>query len=195
MLNYTITADIDTRDNSDLYVLKITEKLTAETYKSVAENIKTLGGYYSKFKRGFIFKVEPAAADIENILDGKMAQSEPAEIKNIHGVKIGDVFYTMWGYDQTNVDFFEVVKVTEKMVTVKPIKQNRIETGWLQGNAEPIKGAFYSDGFYKESYTTRTYAYNNFNGNAAEPGLTNADGHGHAGFFYTGGSIGYSEYA
>jgi len=195
MLNYTITADIDTRDNSELYVLKIIDKLSAETYKSVAENIKKLNGYYSKFKHGFIFREELTASDIENILDGKTMTSETREIKNIHGVKIGDIFYTMWGYEQTNVDFFEVVRVTEKMATVKPIKQNRTETGWLQGNAEPIKGAFYSDGFYKESYTTRTYAHNNFNGNAAEPGLTNADGYGHAGFYYTGGSIGYSEYA
>ena len=36
-------------------------------------------------------------------------KAEPVERK--HGVKVGDVFYTSWGYEQTNVDFFQVIEL------------------------------------------------------------------------------------
>lgn len=33
---------------------------------------------------------------------------------NKFGVKVGDIFYASWGYDQTNVDFFQVVALVGK---------------------------------------------------------------------------------
>ena len=46
---------------------------------------------------------EPAAAE----------KSAPA-VTNKYGVKVGDIFETSWGYDQTNVNFFQVVKLVGK---------------------------------------------------------------------------------
>jgi hypothetical protein len=34
-------------------------------------------------------------------------------------VKVGDFFYMSWGYDQTNVDFYEVVGITPSGKSVK----------------------------------------------------------------------------
>lgn len=34
-----------------------------------------------------------------------------SEKKNKYGVQVGDIFSMTWGYDQTNVDFFQVVKL------------------------------------------------------------------------------------
>lgn len=34
-------------------------------------------------------------------------------------VKVGDFFYTSWGYDQTNVDFYKVVGMTASGKSVK----------------------------------------------------------------------------
>jgi len=56
-----ITADVDTRDNSPLWVVKIIDKLSKEEYKNVASEFGKLKGYYSKFKHGFIFKYDPSA--------------------------------------------------------------------------------------------------------------------------------------
>lgn len=42
-------------------------------------------------------------------------------IQNKAGVKVGDVFYTSWGYDQTNVDFYQVVAITEGGCYIRPI--------------------------------------------------------------------------
>lgn len=34
---------------------------------------------------------------------------------------VGDVYYTSWGYDQTNVEFFEVVRETEASVVLRAL--------------------------------------------------------------------------
>lgn len=36
--------------------------------------------------------------------------------------KIGDIIYNSWGYDQTNVDFYQVVRCTKSSVFIRPIK-------------------------------------------------------------------------
>lgn len=41
---------------------------------------------------------------------------------------IGSIWYTSWGYDQTNVDFFEVVKATPGTVLLERIA-SRFENG------------------------------------------------------------------
>jgi hypothetical protein len=56
---YQVKEDIDTRDNSKIYVVKIAERLSPEEYKAQAAEMKKRGGYYSKFKHGFIFKEYP----------------------------------------------------------------------------------------------------------------------------------------
>jgi hypothetical protein len=50
---------------------------------------------------------------------GKLAAvNSPAETR--HGIQPGAVFVEEWGYDQTNVDCYVVVGVTNTMVELKP---------------------------------------------------------------------------
>ena len=131
------------------------------------------------------------------LLNGELTRAEePATVKekpqavNVQGVKVGDIFYTSWGYEQTNIDFFEVVAVTEKMATVKPIQSKKTETAFMQGHAEPIQGAYITgSGFYKEVIKTRTDKYSD------TPILKNADGHDHMGYLYDGRAKSWSSYA
>ena len=60
-VNYIITPDKDTRDNSDLFVVTLSERVSAEEFNKIRDYIKTVGGYYSRFKRGFIFKEDPTS--------------------------------------------------------------------------------------------------------------------------------------
>lgn len=39
----------------------------------------------------------------------------------IQTIKVGDIWSCSWGYDQTNVDFYVVVKITSKMVHLREI--------------------------------------------------------------------------
>lgn len=56
---YEVSEDTDTRDGSRIYLVKVTEKLSKEEYIKVNNYIKSLGGYYSKFKHAFLFKENP----------------------------------------------------------------------------------------------------------------------------------------
>lgn len=58
---FNITPGEDTRDGSALWVVRIVETLTREEYIRINNNIKEIGGYYSKFRHGFIFRFNPFA--------------------------------------------------------------------------------------------------------------------------------------
>jgi hypothetical protein len=47
---------------------------------------------------------------------------EPVEVNirvSFPDVKVGDIFYESWGYDQTNIDFCQVVEVSKTSKTAK----------------------------------------------------------------------------
>lgn len=56
---YKITKGEDTRDGSELWVVRIAETLDKSAYIEENKRMKERGGYYSKFKRGFIFRFDP----------------------------------------------------------------------------------------------------------------------------------------
>lgn len=65
---YKISKGEDTRDGSELWLVRIEETLDREAYKTEAAAMKKRGGYYSKFKHGFIFRFDPT-----EILTGQKA--------------------------------------------------------------------------------------------------------------------------
>lgn len=54
---YDIAEDIDTRDDSKIWVVKVKEKV--EDFSALRADMKKIDAYYSKFKHGFIFKYNP----------------------------------------------------------------------------------------------------------------------------------------
>lgn len=38
-----------------------------------------------------------------------------------HNYKVGDILYDSWGWEQTNIDFYEVVEVSEKSIVIEEI--------------------------------------------------------------------------
>lgn len=75
-------------------------------------------------------------------------KAELASIK--HDVKVGDIFKSSWGYDQTNIDFYEVIAVSGKSATVSPIGQVSEGNGCaLQGVCVPAPGKFTGKPFKK----------------------------------------------
>lgn len=57
-------------------------------------------------------------------------------------VKVGDIFFTSWGYDQTNVEFYKVVRCTDKTVWVQETGQVRSDHKYdywkTSSNGEPL---------------------------------------------------------
>lgn len=52
-------------------------------------------------------------------------------------LKVGDILNTSWGYDQTNVDFYIVTRVSAARVWVRPIASDYESTGFMAGQCWP----------------------------------------------------------
>lgn len=55
----------------------------------------------------------------------KTSGLDPASL----GIKVGDIFYASWGYDQTQVNFYEVVGLTGASVRVRQVAQRDVSSG------------------------------------------------------------------
>ena len=72
--------------------------------------------------------------------------------QNLEGVHVGDLFYFTWGYEQTNVTFFQVVGLRGKHTVI--MRQNQVNSapyGYMCGLARPIRNQFKGE----ERYTMR----------------------------------------
>lgn len=57
---YDIKEDTDTRDGSKIWIVKVIENMSREEYKAENKAMKDRGGYYSRFKHGFLFRFDPS---------------------------------------------------------------------------------------------------------------------------------------
>lgn len=65
-----------------------------------------------------------------------------------HDVKVGDIFRASWGYDQTNIDYFQCVGlVGTTMGTFRAIASQAQETGFMSGDCVPAVGHFKGEPF------------------------------------------------
>lgn len=51
----------------------------------------------------------------------RIEQRRQERVQYKHNLKVGDILISSWGYDQTNIDFYEVVEVGEKSVKIREI--------------------------------------------------------------------------
>lgn len=62
---------------------------------------------------------------------------------NPHQYLIGDILYTSWGYEQTNVTFWQIIKTTDKSVWLRPIAKKTVEVQTsMSGTVEPVPNKF-----------------------------------------------------
>jgi hypothetical protein len=66
---------------------------------------------------------------IELIAQYRKERQRPNELK------VGDIIVNSWGYDQTNVDWYKVVKASEHFVWLQPIEGHFDETGFMSGHS------------------------------------------------------------
>lgn len=95
---------------------------------------------------------EQRDAYIDEFLKGKEEHNkrvaerrEARKVTKDHNVKVGDIYYTMWGYDQTNVDFYEVVAVRGSRIDLRELSYDVVETYPTQEKIAPEAGSYVSD--------------------------------------------------
>lgn len=103
----------------------------------------------------FVYKSEQEAIDaatkwitnIQSNLDARDKRKEEikaanAEVKASDFYKVGDVIVNSWGYEQTNIDFYQVVKVGNKTIETKAIYSKNVEgTEYSHGMACEVVAA------------------------------------------------------
>lgn len=93
-------------------------------------------------------KIEEFFASLQRHAEYKAANRASASEWR-HDVKVGDIFRSSLGYDQTNIDYYEVVAlVGDTMAEVVEIQQESEETAWLQGDCVPAPGKWATEPDY-----------------------------------------------
>ena len=134
---YVISEDVDTRTGEKIYLVKITEKLSREEYMIVNKYIKSLGGYYSRFKRAFLFRENPveklngAVMEITKESEEQISNTEKTEQKK------ETVSYIITEDQHT--------KTGEKIWIVKPEKQlSKVDFAEVRRELATLQGYYSS---------------------------------------------------
>lgn len=101
--------------------------------------------FYHSFR-----SIEQRDRCVEQFLDGVTAEVEARAARQAavrefrHSLKPGDILLYSWGWEQTNVDFFEVTRTTEKAVWVRKIGCEPVSgsEGGMSDRVRPAAGKF-----------------------------------------------------
>lgn len=143
---YEISEDTDTRTGEKIFLVKVAEKLSREEYITVNKYIKSLGGYYSKFKHAFLFKENPAeklnATIAENETETEKPTQEEKATEEETEPKKESISYTIIEdqHTQTNTKIW-VVK-PEKELNKTDFAEVKRKLATLQGYYSTFKHGF-----------------------------------------------------
>lgn len=80
----------------------------------------------------------------------RKAADKAAKAAFKHDLKVGDIFTSSWGYDQTNVDFYEVTEVPSgKSVKLRPVGKTSVNESGRYDYVVPVPGSYCGDEFAK----------------------------------------------
>ena len=103
-------------------------------------------------------KRESAYSRIEDFFAGVRAREANRRKEKLErdcaerGLAVGDLLKSSWGYEQTNIDFYEVTKlIGKRSVELRAIASESVETGFMCGQCVPIPGRFIGEPFRKQA--------------------------------------------
>jgi hypothetical protein len=133
------TPDARNNEHGAIYLYERGGKLCAMAFWGKAG--KAQWSYYFRTQEQRAAKVDEFFNSVAAHQDFRAKMKAPASAG--HDVKIGDVFRCSWGYDQTNIDYYQCVALIGAcMMEVREIEAQTEETGWLQGKCVPAIGKF-----------------------------------------------------
>lgn len=82
----------------------------------------------------------------------RKAKKKEAQKNMKHNYEVGNVLYNSWGYDQTNIDFYQIVEVKEKSIKIQPIHSLRVPNseGFMCCNVKPAVNDFKGEPILKK---------------------------------------------
>jgi len=84
----------------------------------------------------------------------KQKKARRAEQKSLqHTLEVGSILVSSWGYDQTNIDYYQVTKLIGKtMVEVQEIRATVVETHGTYQDVMPVKDLFFTPRFEGDTW-------------------------------------------
>jgi hypothetical protein len=78
--------------------------------------------------------------------------------------KVGEIYVNSWGYDQTNVDYYQVIAVKGKTATLQEINSEAVEgtDGFMSCRVRPVPNSFHGIPFTKRIQGYNGQAYFSF---------------------------------
>lgn len=98
--------------------------------------------------------IKERIAAIESVkkdkIDRKSAKAA-ARANMVNPFKVGDLLYDSWGYDQTNIDFYEIVEVKPKSVVIREIGAVTVpgSEGMMSSRVKPNPGHYVGEPMLK----------------------------------------------
>lgn len=124
---YEVSEDTDTRTGEKIFLVKVAEKLSRDEYKAVNKYIKSLGGYWSRFKHSFLFRDDPSdklnVSVMENVKENTFSDDREKEpvisytITEDQHTKTGDKIWVV--KPENNLSKKDFAEVRKKLATLQ----------------------------------------------------------------------------
>jgi hypothetical protein len=127
----------------ECFLCKHGARFSVISYAADAFNPTEHYGYRTEEQaRAAVAKFQAFAEDLAARRQARKDERK-AKIAKGHGLQVGDVLRSSWGYDQTNIDYYEVTKlVGVRMVEVRKIAAMKEYSGDMSGVCVPQPGRF-----------------------------------------------------
>jgi len=77
--------------------------------------------------------------------------------KEIEDLRVGDILYSSWGYEQTNIDFYQVVEKKGQTFKIRPIAERRdnMYSHGMACDVKPVRDKFIGEAIARRSLSGR----------------------------------------
>lgn len=120
--------------SATVYLYGAAGKLFAIGYRGTAARSEFHYSYRNEVSRRQAVEQFFASAQASTV---RKAAARADKAAWVNPLTVGDVLHTSWGYDQTNVEFFVVTRVSGRRVWVAEIAQDGEQTGFMSGRCWP----------------------------------------------------------
>lgn len=99
---------------------------------------------------------------VERNINAEKARKEQKKIaqQNMnHNYKVGQFIYNSWGYDQTNINFYQIVGVKEKSIILQEVCKSIVagSEGFMSARVKPVENAFIGEPILKKVVVSVAY--------------------------------------
>ena len=137
------------KDGSIFFVS--TEMLVCKAYRAKAKKpfINTRYRTIERMKQAVSQEIK-ACNDRQDRKE-KEKQDKAERLKDFRKkLQVGDIFSTHWGYEQTNVEFYQVTAIKGAFCEVREIAKRSHDTGYMQSEVSPKQNEFIGEPIKKK---------------------------------------------